>query len=130
MNVFVVSFPKRNVLNMRIIFAIKCLSSHNNKQIERVNSLFIENDGSLARIWNAFELQFWFKMLNQSNFYKNPVLRVHNLLDYELLFYFYTNGLNSVWKIEYIFWINVLLLEKLKLRRNSFEFEFSPISLK
>ena len=50
MNVFVVSFPKRNVLNMRIIFAIKCLSSHNNKQIERENSLFIENDDFLARI--------------------------------------------------------------------------------
>ena len=50
MNVFVINFPKRNVLNMRIIFAIKCLSSHNNKQIERVNSLFIENDDFLARI--------------------------------------------------------------------------------
>ena len=40
---------------MRIIFAIKCLSSHYNKQIERVNSLFVEKHGFLDGNCNTLD---------------------------------------------------------------------------
>ena len=52
---FVINFLKRNVANMRIIFAIKCLSSHYNKQIERVNSLFVEKHGFLDGNFNTLD---------------------------------------------------------------------------